>query len=87
MNPITLAINGLFDQIPRRHSAENLAAINLIISEYDELLISIEAINSYWKRRELYARFGTAMHLMQALGAKSIGVTAFTLSNTLTTPT
>jgi hypothetical protein len=50
MNPITLAINGLFDQIPRRHSAENLAAINLIISEYDELLISIEAINSYYEK-------------------------------------
>ena len=29
---------------------ENLAAINLIISEYDELLISIEAINSYYEK-------------------------------------
>jgi len=50
MNPITQALNGLFDQIPRRHSAENLAAINVIISEYDELLISIEAINSYYEK-------------------------------------
>jgi hypothetical protein len=50
MNPITIALNGLFDQIPRRHSAENLVVINLIISEYDELLISIEAINSYYEK-------------------------------------
>ena len=50
MNPITIALNELFDQIPRRHSSENLVAINLIIAAYDELLISIEAINSYYEK-------------------------------------
>jgi hypothetical protein len=50
MNSITVALNELFDRIPRRHSSENVVEINSIVTEYEDLLITIEAINAYYEK-------------------------------------
>jgi hypothetical protein len=50
MNSITVALNELFDRIPRRHSTENVVEINSIVTEYEDLLINIEAINPYYEK-------------------------------------
>jgi hypothetical protein len=50
MNPTTAALNALFDRIPRRHSTDNVKEINSIITEYEDLLIEIEGINSFYEK-------------------------------------
>lgn len=49
MDSTTTALNALFQRIPRRHSLENLKEINSIVNEYEDLLISIEAVNSFYE--------------------------------------
>ncbi len=49
MDATTTALNALFQRIPRRHSLENLKEINGIVNEYEDLLISIEAVNSFYE--------------------------------------
>ena len=51
MDSTTEALNALFDRIPRRHSPENVQEINSIMLEYEDLLISIEAINTYYEKQ------------------------------------
>ena len=43
------ALSALFDRIPRRHSLENVKEINSIVTEYEDLLISIEAVNNFYE--------------------------------------
>ncbi|MBK8608657.1 MAG: hypothetical protein IPL84_01525 [Chitinophagaceae bacterium] len=43
------ALQDLFNRIPRRHSVENVQEINAILTEYEDLLISIEAENSFYE--------------------------------------
>lgn len=50
MNSTTAALTALFDRIPRRHSPENVKDINSIVTEYEELLMSIEAVNPYYEK-------------------------------------
>ncbi len=50
MNSTTTALNLLFDRIPRRHTADNVKEINNILTEYEDLLISIEAENGWYER-------------------------------------
>jgi hypothetical protein len=50
MNTTTAALNELFNRIPRRHSVDNVKDINNIVAEYEDLLISIEAINSFYEK-------------------------------------
>lgn len=50
MNSTTAALNELFNRIPRRHSVDNVKDINSIVAEYEDLLISIEAINSFYEK-------------------------------------
>jgi hypothetical protein len=50
MNSITAALTALFNRIPRRHSADNIKDINGIVSEYEDLLITIEAVNSFYEK-------------------------------------
>jgi len=50
MNPTISSLQVLFDRIPRRHSPDNVKEINSIISDYESLLIGIEAINSYYEK-------------------------------------
>ena len=51
MNSTTTALNALFHRIPRRHSLENVKEINSIVNEYEDLLISIEALNSFYEKK------------------------------------
>lgn len=50
MNSTTAALTALFDRIPRRHSLENVIDINNIVTEYEELLIRIEAVNPFYEK-------------------------------------
>ena len=50
MNTATTALQALFNRIPRRHSLENVKDINSILREYEDLLITIEAINPFYEK-------------------------------------
>lgn len=50
MNATTIALTDLFNRIPRRHSLENVKVINDIVTEYEDLLISIEAENGFYEK-------------------------------------
>lgn len=50
MNSTTAAIAALFNRIPRRHTLENVKEINCIITEYENLLIDIEAVNIFYEK-------------------------------------
>jgi hypothetical protein len=50
MNQTTAALTGVFSRIPRRHSAENVKDIYGLLDEYEDLLRSIEATNSYYEK-------------------------------------
>ena len=50
MNTTASALQEVFDRIPRRYSSENLNEINGLLSEYEALLISIEAENSFYEK-------------------------------------
>ncbi len=50
MKPATATLTLLFDRIPRRHSLENIKDINSIITEYEDLLIDIEAVNPFYEK-------------------------------------
>lgn len=44
------ALQQLFDRIPRRHSLENVKSIYDILAEYEDLLITIEGVNSFYEK-------------------------------------
>lgn len=44
------ALQQLFNRIPRRHSLDNVKEINDILAEYEDLLIAIEAVNSFYEK-------------------------------------
>jgi hypothetical protein len=50
MNSTATALTALFNRIPRRHSIENVKDINSIVTEYETILITIEAINSFYEK-------------------------------------
>jgi len=50
MNPTTAALTTLFNRIPRRHSLENIKDINGIVTEYEDLLLKIEAENAWYEK-------------------------------------
>ena len=50
MNSTATALTALFNRIPRRHSVENVKDINSIVTEYETILIKIEAINSFYEK-------------------------------------
>ncbi len=50
MDSTTTVLNALFERIPRRHSLDNVKEINSIVNEYEDLLITIEAINSFYEK-------------------------------------
>jgi hypothetical protein len=43
------SITALFARIPRRHNDENVKEIKNIVAEYEEILISIEAVNKFYE--------------------------------------
>ncbi|MFM6924941.1 MAG: hypothetical protein ACKOU7_05515 [Ferruginibacter sp.] len=50
MNSTATALQALFNRIPRRHSPENVKDIYSILDEYQDQLISIEAVNLYYEK-------------------------------------
>ena len=50
MNSTTTALTSLFNRIPRRHSLENVKDINGMVTEYENILITIEAENSFYEK-------------------------------------
>ena len=44
-------LTGLYNRIPRRHSAENVKEITGIVNEYESILGKIEAINTYYEKK------------------------------------
>jgi hypothetical protein len=50
MNSTATALTALFNRIPRRHSTDNVKDINGIVSEYEDLLINIEAVNAFYEK-------------------------------------
>jgi hypothetical protein len=51
MNSTTTALHALFNRIPRRHSADNIKEINSIVTEYEDILIAVEAVNPFYEKR------------------------------------
>ena len=53
MKATTATLTDLLERVPRRHSADNVKEINTLVSEYEEILITIEALNlKTWTRLE-----------------------------------
>ena len=50
MNATSSTLNGLFNQIPRRHTLENVKDIYRILTEYEDLLKNIEAENEWYEK-------------------------------------
>jgi hypothetical protein len=50
MNSVATTLKALFNRIPRRHSLENVKDINSILTEYEDLLITIEGINPFYEK-------------------------------------
>jgi len=50
MNQTATALRTLFNRIPRRHSLENVKDINSILTEYEDILITIEAVNPFYEK-------------------------------------
>ena len=47
---ISNKITALYDRIPRRHTTDNVKDIYGIIEEYEDILIEIESINSFYEQ-------------------------------------
>jgi hypothetical protein len=47
---IVASINTLFTRIPRRHNDENVKEIKNIVVEYEDILITIEAVNPFYEK-------------------------------------
>lgn len=50
MNTTAAALQAIFNRIPRRHSLENVKDMYSLLDEYEDLLISIEATNSFYEK-------------------------------------
>lgn len=70
MNPTTTSLHLLFEKIPRRHTLENVKEIQQLLSEYEELLISIEAENEWYEKNT--AVFFDGIEIVRSLVKKSI---------------
>ena len=46
---ISTQITALYDRIPRRHTTDNVKDIYSIIEEYEDILVTIESINSFYE--------------------------------------
>jgi hypothetical protein len=50
MNATASALTTLLNRIPRRHSNENIKDIYGIVAQYEDLLMEIEAINTFYEK-------------------------------------
>lgn len=49
MNLTTTALSALFDKIPRRHTSDNVKEMISIFTDYEDLLLLIEAENAFYE--------------------------------------
>ncbi len=47
---ISAELNSLFNRIPRRHTTDNVKEINNLLAAYEDVLIAIEATNSFYEK-------------------------------------
>lgn len=47
---ISTTLTALFNRIPRRYSVDNVKEINSILTDYEDILIEIEAINGFYEK-------------------------------------
>ncbi len=57
-------LHDLYNGIPRRHTAENVAAINVIVENYADILGKIESTNSWYEKNT--ASFYTSLESIQS---------------------
>ena len=50
MEPYAALLQDLYDRIPRRHSAENVQAINSLLDDYADILGKIESTNAWYEK-------------------------------------
>ncbi len=50
MNSTSTSLQSLYNRTPRRHNDENIKEINNIITEYEDILLEIEAVNSFYEK-------------------------------------
>jgi len=50
MNSATATLQALFNRIPTRHTPENVKEIYSILDEYEDMLITIEAVNAFYEK-------------------------------------
>ena len=43
-------ITSLYDSVPRRHTTDNVKDIYSIIEQYEDILITIESVNSFYEK-------------------------------------
>lgn len=72
MNSILSELKELFNRIPRRHSTDNVKEIYSIITAYEDLLISIEAINAFYEKN-ISNYFDDAAHAQTAIKKSTDG--------------
>lgn len=47
---ISITLSALFNRIPRRYSVDNIKEINSLLTDYEDVLIEIEAVNSFYEK-------------------------------------
>jgi hypothetical protein len=51
MNPTLTALQVLYNSIPRRHTDDNVKEIYGIIASYEDILMKIEAVNTFYEKQ------------------------------------
>jgi uncharacterized protein YqgV (UPF0045/DUF77 family) len=51
MNDNTTALQDLYNRTPRRHNDENIKEINSIVTDYEDMLIKIEGMNTFYEKQ------------------------------------
>jgi hypothetical protein len=51
MNDTTAALKDLYNRTPRRHNDENIKEINSIVTDYEDILLQIEGINTFYEKQ------------------------------------
>ena len=69
MNSTTTALTALFDKIPRRHTSDNVKEMNSIFTDYEDLLLLIEAEYAFYESH--IATFFDQLHMARSALKKS----------------
>jgi hypothetical protein len=51
MTATASVLQDLYNRTPRRHNDENVKEMNSIVAEYEDILLEIEAINSFYEKQ------------------------------------